>query len=430
MARGLLTMVCCCIALGAWVPAASAMPSLADPPPGANDFSCHPSAAHPHPVVMVHGLSATMGENWSYLSPLLKQRGYCLFALTYGIDPRLPGPYVGGTIPIEDSAPELAAFVDRVLAATGATKVDLLGHSEGTYMPQYYLKFLGGAAKVDRYVAMTPLYGGTQLAGTDQISAIGAPLGISPVVIAGVAALCGSCPEFVHDSDMQKRLVAGGAAVPGITYTTIPTRYDELVIPYTSGLLPPPATNHVLQDVCPADTSEHVAEAFDPVVAQIVFNALDPAHVHAVACDGTLPPPPAGSPAAASGCGPRAGSPHAYVIRRTLRASRRGLRIRGRAFAYCDATAGPAPRPLSRVRLALARVQRGRCAFLTPRSRFSRLRSCRRPTGLRVRGTAAWTFSTRVKLRPGRYRIYVYATDASGGREAQPARPNARARVR
>src|SRR2546423_13773249 len=116
-----------CLALAVASPAATAQSSLANPPPGANNFSCKPSRAHPDPVVLVHGLGATMGENWGYLSPLLAARGYCVFALTYGIDKR--DPYNGGAIPIEDSAPELGVFVDRVLAATGAAKVDLVGHS-------------------------------------------------------------------------------------------------------------------------------------------------------------------------------------------------------------------------------------------------------------------------------------------------------------
>ena len=55
------------------------------------------------PVVLVHGLGATMGDNWGYISPLLAARGYCVFALTYGLDPRFP--YFGGVLPIEQSAP-------------------------------------------------------------------------------------------------------------------------------------------------------------------------------------------------------------------------------------------------------------------------------------------------------------------------------------
>jgi pimeloyl-ACP methyl ester carboxylesterase len=281
------------VGLLALSPAASAQTSLASPPAGANDFSCKPSAAHPDPVVLVHGLGATMGENWGYMSPLLAKRGYCVYALTYGLDPRFP--FFGGTIPIEQSAPELATFVNQVLAATGAQKVDLVGHSEGTVMPQYYLKFLGGASKVNKYVAMTPLYNGTNLLFFGTLASAGAPFGLSQPLLSLVGAFCGSCGEFLTGSPLMQQLSAGGAAVPGITYTTIMTRYDELVSPYTSGALPPPATNIVIQDVCPTDIDEHALEAIDPVVAQLIFNALDPAHTQAVTC-GLLPPfgpPPA-----------------------------------------------------------------------------------------------------------------------------------------
>jgi triacylglycerol esterase/lipase EstA (alpha/beta hydrolase family) len=283
----------------AFASTASAESSLASPPAGANNFACKPSAEHPDPVVLVHGLGATMAENWSYLSPILAAHGYCVFALTYGIDPREPGPYIGGVIPIEQSAPELGAFVDRVLSATGAQKVDLVGHSEGTFMPEYWLKFLGGAAKVNRYVAMTPLYQGTNLLGAATLRDAGEGLGLSPLVLNLVSSFCGSCDEFLAGSPMVKLLNSGpgGDAVPGVTYTTIPTKHDELVVPYTSGILNAPnVTNEVLQDVCPNDLSEHVAEAFDPVVVQLVLNALDPAHAAPIKC-GVLPPPLGAQPA-------------------------------------------------------------------------------------------------------------------------------------
>ena len=43
---------------------------------------------------------------------------------------------------MQDSAKELAAFVAKVRGSTGAAKVDLIGHSQGTLMPNYYVKFM------------------------------------------------------------------------------------------------------------------------------------------------------------------------------------------------------------------------------------------------------------------------------------------------
>ncbi len=56
-------------------------------------------------------------------------------------------PVFNGLGPIDKSAGQLAAFVDKVLASTGAAKADIVGHSQGGMMPNYYLKFLGGAAR-------------------------------------------------------------------------------------------------------------------------------------------------------------------------------------------------------------------------------------------------------------------------------------------
>ena len=265
-------------------PAAQAAP---DPPPaGANDFTCEPNAAHPRPVVLVHGLGANMAANWGYHSPRLREAGYCVFALTYGADPRLALlPYkIGGTIPMERSAPELAAFIDRVLAASGASQVDLVGHSEGTVMPRYYLERLAGGAKVRHFVALTPLWRGTELGGFALLRDLGAPLGLSGPVLRLVASLCGSCPQFLRGSDYLNDLNADGEAIPGIEHTNIVTRYDELVIPHTSGLMRDGGTNIVLQDVCPNDLSEHALLAVDPVVTQLIVNALDPASAAPVRC--------------------------------------------------------------------------------------------------------------------------------------------------
>jgi len=265
-------------------------------PPGANDFTCKPTAQHPNPVILVHGLSANMHANWYWMAPRIADEGYCVYALTYGRQPGNPPPfnYNGGLKEMEESAPELAALVDKVLASTGAQKVDIVGHSEGSLMPNYYVKFmpqarygagspLEGQLKVDRYVGITPLWDGTDPGGLVTFSESD-PTPFSDYFVEGMKYACASCPEFMHHSDFLGKMNAnGGPRVPGVTYTMIMTTHDELVHPYTSGHMDG-ATNIVVQDQCAADPSEHLALAANPNVLIDVLNALDPARKQTADC--------------------------------------------------------------------------------------------------------------------------------------------------
>src|SRR5262249_3724248 len=58
---------------------------------GVNNWLCRPSAAHPEPVVLLHGLGAPAAGHWSFLAPYLASQGYCVFYKTYGqVTPLLP----------------------------------------------------------------------------------------------------------------------------------------------------------------------------------------------------------------------------------------------------------------------------------------------------------------------------------------------------
>lgn len=73
---------------------------------------------------------------------------------------------------------------------------------------------------------------------------------------------------------------------PDVRYTNILTNIDEIVTPYTSGYVEGPnAENHVVQDYCPLDFSEHVSIVTDPVARDLVFNALDPENPRPVGCE-------------------------------------------------------------------------------------------------------------------------------------------------
>lgn len=251
--------------------------------PGTNDWTCRPTAAHPRPVVLVHGTGGNRSTNWQTYGPLLKNNGYCVFALTYGSTLPLPYPgALGGFGDMRASARELGAFVDRVLSTTGAEEVDLVGHSQGTLMPNYYVKYLGGAAKVAKYVSLAPVWKGTQAASL--VTLFGQAFGFSSDEVP----VCVACGQFAPGSPFMAEIQAGGTAAPGVDYTNIMTRYDQLVLPYTSGSQPG-MTNIVLQDRCPLDFSEHFQIAANRNATVHVLNALDPAHPRPVPCVPVLP---------------------------------------------------------------------------------------------------------------------------------------------
>ena len=255
------------------------------PPPGADNFGCKPTAAHPDPVILVNGTFASQDDNWQAASPLLANHGYCVFTFNYGGTP--PSAVWQGTGDIAASAGLLASFVARVLAATGAAKVDLVGHSQGGMMPRYYLKFLGGARYVNTLVALAPSNHGTTL---DGLTALVQALGTAGLVNSGLNALCTACVEQEAGSPFLTSLNAGGETVAGVTYTVIESRDDEVVTPYTSAFLSGPGvTNITVQNQCPLDLSDHLEIAADPVALADVLNALDPAHPVHVPCLVVLP---------------------------------------------------------------------------------------------------------------------------------------------
>ncbi|MER6185392.1 alpha/beta fold hydrolase [Streptomyces sp. NPDC001652] len=266
----------------ALVPAATSAHAADAPSRGWNDFSCKPSAAHPHPVVLVHGTFGNSVDNWLGLAPYLKNRGYCVYSFDYG---QLPGvPVFYGLGPIDKSAGQLSAFVDRVLGSTGATETDLVGHSQGGMMPRYYLKFLGGAAKVDALVGIAPSNHGTTLNGLTRL--LDHFPGAGDLLSRNTPALA----DQTAGSPFLTKLNEGGDTVPGVTYTVLATKYDEVVTPYRSQFLSGSGVNNVvIQDLCPLDLSEHAAIGlFDLIAFHEVTNALDPAHATPTTCASVL----------------------------------------------------------------------------------------------------------------------------------------------
>jgi triacylglycerol esterase/lipase EstA (alpha/beta hydrolase family) len=248
-------------------------------PPGANNWSCRPSAAHPYPVVLIHGTVFDMTLSWQALSPLLVNAGWCVFALNYGGS--FAANPVQGTETVETSAGELADFIQRIRTATGAAQVDLVGHSQGGgVLPRYYLSVLGGAPFVHQLIGLAPSNHGTDVDHFITLLNVvpgGSTLAFGP--------WCPACVEQFTGSAFLQRLNASGDTVPGVAYTVIESRDDEIVTPYQTAFLNGPnVTNITLQDQCALDSVDHIAITYDHIALQDVVNALDPAHARQPAC--------------------------------------------------------------------------------------------------------------------------------------------------
>jgi triacylglycerol esterase/lipase EstA (alpha/beta hydrolase family) len=253
-------------------PAGLAASAVHPTPPGADDWACRPAAAHPRPVVLVPGLTGSSSRDWQAAAPLLANHGYCVFAYDFSAD---------GQEAIEPAAAGLAAFVDKVIAATGAAQVDLVSHSEGGVIARYYLQFAGGAARTHALAQISPLNHGTTLFG---VATLLAENGLDS------SSTCAPCAEQTAGSAFMTKLNGQGETMPGVGYTVIATRYDEIITPYRSQFLSGPGVRNILlQDQCALDGVDHLASQYDSISLRDVLNALDPAHARAPACHPVLP---------------------------------------------------------------------------------------------------------------------------------------------
>ncbi|NUS44593.1 MAG: alpha/beta fold hydrolase [Mycobacteriaceae bacterium] len=236
-------------------------------PAGVNDFGCKPAAGRRFPVVLAHGTDSNAYSDWAGIAPLLVRAGYCVFAPNYG---GLPGATTFGLDDMFVGARQIAAFVDRVLHATGARQVDLVGFSQGATVTRLFVNRLGGAPKVRKWVGLaSPSYGGTFYGVVPLVQAIP---GLTSVA---TGALPAALVQQMQGSEFLAALNAGGDTVAGPDYTTIGSRVDEVIQPYTNiALRSPGARNVLLQELCPADLTGHFHLPYDPFVQQLLLHTL------------------------------------------------------------------------------------------------------------------------------------------------------------
>jgi len=157
------------------------------------------------PILFVHGYleSASL---WNTMKGRFEKDGYpssYLSAYTYNTSQSNK----------VDAEKEVKPRVESLLAATGATKVDIVAHSMGSLNSRWYVKFLGGESKVDDWVSLGGPNHGTE-----------------------TAKFCfsTSCVEMRPGSTFLKELNAGDETPGTVSYGTWWSPCDEIINPDSS----------------------------------------------------------------------------------------------------------------------------------------------------------------------------------------------------
>lgn len=267
------------------------------PWPGVDDWSCQPSNEHPRPVILLHGTGANGVNNWGTIAPSLLNEGYCVFAPTYGASPLLPG--IGAAQRMTDHVNEMTTYLDRVLDATGAKQVDVVGHSQGATVGMHLAK-VTRPGRIASVVSIGGFAGGTTEAGLPGLASLATVVDLEGLAAENSRNLPdGPLPmpfpsmlDINEHSPTGQRLFAGGSPFHGDTsYTLIASALDGLVPPAMS--FParnyPNVTTHVLQETCRHNGADHAALYADPQTVDLMLNALDPATAVAPRCWPTSP---------------------------------------------------------------------------------------------------------------------------------------------
>lgn len=204
------------------------------------------------PVIIVAGTLSPAFAN-EPLAARLRADGYKVWIY------ELPGLGLGD---IGQTSVPLGNLVDQVRAQTGAAKVDLIGHSQGGLVARYYVKNLGGSAKVDRVISLGAPHYGTYVANLVTFFGFGS--------CAGVVA----CQQMSIGSSFLANLNAGPDVISPVKYTNIYTALDELVRPVTNATLQDGATNVKVQSQCLLRVVGHLGLILDGTVYDGVRDAL------------------------------------------------------------------------------------------------------------------------------------------------------------
>jgi triacylglycerol lipase len=225
-------------------------PARSEPP----DLHCAGNpAAGATPVLLVHGTTSNSRANfsWNWARAFDREgRAHC--------EVDLPD---SGNGDIQVAAEHVTRAIRHLHRAAGR-RIDLVGHSQGGMIGRWVMKHHPDTRRmVDDYVSLAASNHGTQ----------------EFVVQCAAQTVCSAAYwQQRAGSAFLTALNDGPQTWPGVSYTQIYTRYDEIILPYRLSALPAASnvSNVAVQELCPTETVEHFGMAYDNAAWLIGMDAL------------------------------------------------------------------------------------------------------------------------------------------------------------
>lgn len=209
--------------------------AIPDPPLGARQVSpgyaddlwqARPTIDRPYPVILIHGTISSKNV-WQNLVLRLREDDFVVFSPDYGVH---------GTQDIPTSAQDIGAYIEQVLAATGAEAVDIVGHSQGGLLARYWINELGGEDYVHHLITLgTPHQGTTLLGMLGSMLTTDMSQRVAAATIRRVFGAAGM--QQVIGSPLLETLAASPETRNHIRYTCYATRNDATVVPHENAFL-------------------------------------------------------------------------------------------------------------------------------------------------------------------------------------------------